>query len=405
MNTGIVKSKASGLALMGKVLVMGVVLGSCWVPKNAQANAADTQFVDYLFNVCNTLPTTVTDLAKYANVCALQGGGLSGPGTSLNMGTFNSGGIAASRNKKDKHDRLEESKKNNVKGASADDGGWGVLVSPQYGKSDRVDTYLENGYQSILKGLVLGVDRRYSDNIIVGFSLGQTADDATFLHGGGALKNRSNTATIYGTWMLSAETSVDGYLGLGKLNIDNQRHIVISPTISGINSGSTTGKQVMAGLSIGHQANIGKANFSPSLGLDYIKTSIKGYRETGSNFDADSLALRFGDREVVSFTGNIGGKFSRSYGFEWGALIPGVNVAAVHEFQNKSRQISNELVITPGTSFLVQTDSPDRNYLNLGLSVVAAMNGGAQLFLDYEKRTQDRLLRSWAVSLGGLFEF
>jgi len=37
--------------------------------------------------------------------------------------------------------------------------------------------------------------------------------------------------------------------------------------------------------------------------------------------------------------------------------------------------------------------------------VAAALDGGAQLFLDYEKRTQDRLLSSWAVSLGALVEF
>ena len=82
-----------------------------------------------------------------------------------------------------------------------------------------------------------------------------------------------------------------------------------------------------------------------------------------------------------------------------------MRLAAVHEFQNKSQQISNELVVTPGAGFLVQTDSPDRNYLNVGLNMVAALNGGAQLFLDYDKRTQDKLLSSWAVSLGGLFEF
>jgi uncharacterized protein with beta-barrel porin domain len=80
-------------------------------------------------------------------------------------------------------------------------------------------------------------------------------------------------------------------------------------------------------------------------------------------------------------------------------------LAAVHEFQNRTRQISNELVITPGTAFAVETDAPDRNYMNLGLGISAALNGGTQLFLDYDKRAQDRLLSSWAVSAGVLVGF
>lgn len=95
---------------------------------------------------------------------------------------------------------------------------------------------------------------------------------------------------------------------------------------------------------------------------------------------------------------------STSYGYDWGTLFPSARIAAVHEFQNQSKQIRNELVLTPGTGFLVATDAPDRNYLNIGLGVAAALNGGTQMFLDYEKRTQDRLLSSWAISAGVLLE-
>jgi outer membrane autotransporter protein len=96
---------------------------------------------------------------------------------------------------------------------------------------------------------------------------------------------------------------------------------------------------------------------------------------------------------------------STSYGYDWGTLQPLARLAAVHEFQNNAKQISNELVITPGTGFTVSTDAPDRNYLDLGLGMSAALNGGTQLFIDYDKRAQDKLLSSWAVSLGVLTEF
>jgi hypothetical protein len=37
--------------------------------------------------------------------------------------------------------------------------------------------------------------------------------------------------------------------------------------------------------------------------------------------------------------------------------------------------------------------------------MVAGLNGGTQLFLNYERRVKDELLNSWAASAGVLMEF
>lgn len=412
MNTGIVKSKASGLALMGKVLVGMVVLGAGIVPQGAKAAATDPQFFQYFQTVCNVMVVPPNwDAANLALVCfstdILSGGASAGSYFSANLGAVNAGSGAASRKKNGIRVQLDEQEEKKGKGASADGSGWGLLVTPQYGKSDRPETIKENGYQSTLTGLVVGLDYRFSDSFVLGLAVGQTKDKATFLNNVGFQNSSSNIATMYGTWLISENSAVDGYLGYGKLKLENQRYFVASPTISGTMSGNTTGQQTMAGLSVSHQSAVGRFSLAPSFNLDYIKTTIKSYNESGigNNPYFTFLALHYGDRSVTSLTSSLGGRLSTSYGYDWGALIPSMRLAAVHEFQNKSRQLSNELVLTPGSGFSVETDSPDCNYLNIGLGVTAAMNGGAQLFLDYEKRTQDKLLRSWAVSLGGLFEF
>jgi outer membrane autotransporter protein len=157
----------------------------------------------------------------------------------------------------------------------------------------------------------------------------------------------------------------------------------------------------MAGLGISYQKESGRASFSPFLNLDYIKTNINGYNESGTTL----LELHYGERSVSSFASSVGARFGGTYSYGWGMLLPTLRLAAVHEFQKKARQISNELVTTPGTGLLVSTDAPDRNYLIGGLGVVGALNNGAQLFLDYEKRTQDRFLSSWALSAGVLIGF
>lgn len=409
MNTGIVKSKASGLALMGKVLVGVVVLGVGF-PQQSFAASADVQFRNYLVGVCSVGAVPPGwDLASLTVLCTSNiFSGVSNPGSSLatNLGTTNASAGAGTRKKKGYRITLDDGGVKKDKGASADSGSWGLLITPQHGKTDRPETSFENGYQSEMAGLVVGLDYRYSDSFVLGFAIGQTKDNAIFMNNAGFLKSRASTATMYGTWLPSDNVSIDGYLGYGKLRLDNQRQFTLN-LISGTMSSNTTGQQIMAGLSAGYETDVGRLNFAPSFNLDYIKTTINSYNESGSGNDPNIslLALHYSERKVTSLTSSVGGRLGSAANYDWGVLLPALRLSFVHEFQNNARKISNELILTPGTDFQVETDSPDRNYLNFGVGVVAALNDGAQLFLDYEKRTQDRLLRSWAVSLGGLFEF
>jgi len=411
MNSGAINLRG-GRAFLSKFSVLVLTLGL--IPHQAIATTQDTLFLQYILNTCNTPigPLTASwDLVSLNNLCgsiatAGPSGGAATPNdVSSNLGTVNAGSGAALRKKKGMRVSLEEQQEKKDKGASADGGGWGLLVTPQYSNSNRLGTDLENGYQSKLTGLVVGLDYRFSDSFVLGLALGQTKDRADFNSSVGFLNTNNNTATMYGTWLLSESVAIDGYLGNGNLKLDNQRKVAIGSTIFGSMSGNTTGRQVMAGLSASYQKDVGRFSLAPSFNLDYIKTRINGYNESGSDYNANLLALHYGDRSVTSLTSSLGGRLSTSYGYGWGALVPSARLAAMHEFQNRTRQISNELVITPGASYLVETDAPDRNYLNLGLGVLAALNGGAQLFLDYDKRTQDRLLSSWAISAGVLVGF
>lgn len=381
------------------VAMLGTGLG---LGQPATAATADIQYQLFIQQqICAVAIEPSWDSEAVTQLCDLTGGGAGGGTTpSVNLGTSNAGGTAASRKKKGVREYLDEQKEKTEKGASADGGGWGVLVSPQYGKSDRVETDLENGFRSDLTGLVIGIDYQLSDNTIFGFVLGQTKDEAAFLNDAGSLTTVNNSITIYSTWMPTEYASIDGYLGYGNIKLDSMRNVVYG-SITGSASGNTVGRQLMGGISASYTTDIGRVSLSPYLSLDSIKSDFDGYDETGNTL----FELHFSDRTVLSTTSSLGARISSSINYAWGSLAPSISIAAVHEFQNKSRQISNELVITPGTGFMVETDSPDRDYFNLGMGIATALNSGAQLFLSYEKRTQDKLLSSWAVGIGGLFVF
>ena len=408
MNSGAIKSSVGRCASICKYSVLVFVMGL--MSSQAVAATVDAQFRQYLHDICFAAsPPPSPNLGDLATLClqAFPGGGASSPPATIssNLGTVNAGGGAVARKKKGIRVSLEDQKAKPDKGASADGGGWGFLMTPQYSNSNRSATDLENGYQADLTGLVVGLDYRFTDGFVMGVAVGQTKDKANFNSNAGFLKTSNNTATLYGTWLYSESVSVDGYLGYGKLNLDNQRQLVFGSQISGTMTSSATGQQTMAGMSASYQMEVGRFNFAPSLNLDYVKTSINSYNDSGSNVNASLIALHYGDRKVTSLTSSLGGRLSTSYGYDWGSFQPSARLAAVHEFQNRTRQISNALVLAPTTPFSVETDAPDRNYLNLGLGVSAALNGGTQLFLDYDKRAQDKLLSSWAVSLGVLTEF
>jgi uncharacterized protein YhjY with autotransporter beta-barrel domain len=405
MNSGDIKFKVGRCAFISRffVAVVVVVIGAGVMPQYAAAAGTDVQYKLYLDALCAAgLPPGATwnpiVVGQMCNAVSAAGAA-SSANFSVNLGTSNAGG-AASRKKKGVHEYLNEQQDKSAKGASADGAGWGFLITPQYGNSNRTETEKENGYQSVLKGVVVGLDYRYSDSFVLGGTIGQTNDAATFFGNAGSLKTNTNTLTIYGTWLPEDSIAIDGYMGYGKIKLDSQRKILFG-SITGIASGNTSGSQVMGGVSASYTKSVGNFSLSPYVGLDSIKTTFDSYNEVGSTL----LELHFSDHKALSVTSNLGVRMNSSYSYDWGALLPSAHVSAVHEFQNNSRQISNELVITPGAGFVVETDSPDRNYFNIGLGVVAALNGGTQLFLDYEKRTQDKLLSSWAVSLGGLFEF
>lgn len=401
MNTGVIKSKVGRCAFLGKFSVLVLTLGL--MPLQATAATSNAQFKQFITDLCaGTYGMSPSwDAVSLAQMCFAVQGTVTSTSVSANLGTANASAGVLSRNKKSIRDIEEEKKKSPPKAASADEGGWGILVSPQYGKSNRIETDFENGFDSTLSGLVVGLDYRFSDSFVLGATAGQIKDKAKFFNDAGSLETSNNTVTLYGTWLPSDAIAVDGYLGYGNIKLDTQRFVAFGTFITGVTTGNTTGKQSLAGLSISYQKEFDRTNLSPFINLDYIKTSINGFNETGSTL----LEMHYGDRSVSSFSSNLGIRIGSSYSYGWGMLLPTMNLAAVHEFQKKAQLITNELVSTPGTGLLVATDEPDRNYLIAGLGVVAALNSGAQVFLDYEKRTQDRLLTSWAISLGALMEF
>ena len=398
-----IEMKACNDNLLRGVAVASFSLLLAGLPQKALATAADTVFMTFIQDLCGGTvytqpPGTVWDTTSLSAMCvrATGAGNVGVPNVAIGAG-----GGGATRNKKVFREQMEdEREKSGGKGASADGGRWGLLVAPQFGKSRRIDTQLEHGFESELKGLSIGLDYRFSDSFVTGVMAGYVRDSVSYFNSAGTLKTSSSSLTVYGTWLPTESIAVDGYLGYGKNGLDSQRRVVYG-LIDGTSSGNFTGKQLMGGLSIGYQMDLGEVSVSPFIGLDSIKSTTAEYNETGTT----GLELHMRDSKSLSTTSSVGVQVNTTHNFQWGSLSPSVRVAAVHEYQNNSQVRPVELVSAPGVGISIQTDSPDRNYLDASAGMVAGLNGGTQVFLNYEVRAQDALLKSWALNAGMLAEF
>ena len=363
------------------------------------------RFKQNIIDICLgniTAPPGVTwNATALGNMCAVTGNG-SGGGVAIsaNLGNSDTSNVSISPANKKVHkcfDDLKQDASNN----DCPNGGWGLLFATQFGRSSRPETELENGFQSDLKGILVGIDYRFSDSFILGSAVGATQDEAVFSNSAGSLKTRNNTISLYTTWLPSSKFSIDGYVGYGAANYNSKRLIIYGTSFTGTTFGNTSSKQTLAGLSAAFLGKFRDTNISPFINIDYLNTDTKGFNETGST----SLELRYRDRTSQSNTASLGIKLSQIYTFKWGKLTPNLNWSGVHEFQSNSTKINNELVITPGAGILVATDEPDRDYFLSGFGVVATLNGGMLLFMNYERRSGDNLLDSWVTSLGLIKEF
>lgn len=392
----------SSLSVFSLVLAFA---GVCFPLQTKAGAATNLQFQNYIIGICAgtiTPPSGVVwDATVLSAMCASTGGGAGPPASvSVNLGTADANSAVPSSKNKEVHECLDDLKSKSGNKKDCASGGWGLLLAPQYGRSRRPETELENGFKSDLKGLLVGLDYRFSDSLIVGAAVGHTQDEASFINNAGSLTTRNGTLTLYGTWLPAQKIVLDGYLGYGVLSQDSRRRVVFG-TIDSTVSGDTSGRQTLAGISTAYRGQWGRLDFSPFINATYVKTNISAYDETGTTL----LELHYGDRAVTSVTTGYGLRLSAAYNFKWGSLAPGLKLMGVHEFQNDATLIRNELVITPGAGIQVATDAPDRDYLLWGVNCVAAISGRTQLFLDYERRSADDFLSGGAVSIGLIKEF
>jgi uncharacterized protein YhjY with autotransporter beta-barrel domain len=327
----------------------------------------------------------------------------------LNSGVGSQGSLAGSSalqqracRGSEKECRDERKKKGDGSSADFQFDGFGMLIAAQSGRSHRVQTALEQGYDSKLDGYVVGVDYRFTDRFLAGATLASTDNHANMVGDTGSLDSTTRNGTLYLTYVPLDNAYLAAYLGNARMKQQGTRLATLTfappPAIplvetAGFESG---GKQALAGLSGGYDLNLGSATLGAFLNFDRVSTRLNSYYETGTNF----LGLIYPGQSIESLTSTLGLRGSYRAAFDWGAVTPEIRYAQVHEYKNDARTINTQLLIDPATVIGINTDAPDRNYYLAAAGVTFEFGSRVRMFVDYEHRGGNSLLNTSAVNVG-----
>jgi outer membrane lipase/esterase len=285
--------------------------------------------------------------------------------------------------------------------------GLGLFANGNFSVGDRDPTSNEAGFDFHTYGVIAGLDYRFTPKLVLGgaFTYQSTTNDLdntmTLVRGvltsvnGGSADTRSYGFSLYGTYYVLEQLYVDGILGFGWNDYRLDRVIryglgVIpsgeTPPVNQIARTDTNGHQFSFSVGAGYDFKQGALTFGPLARLQYLKLNIDGYQEKINNTQPGfGWALALDSQDVESLTMVLGGRASYAISTGLGVLLPQVRIEWEHEFKDNSRLITARFVNDPQRQPIrFSTDSPDRDYVNIGVALSATFRGGIAAFVDYE---------------------
>ncbi|MCL7421147.1 MAG: autotransporter domain-containing protein [Methylobacter sp.] len=273
----------------------------------------------------------------------------------------------------------------------------GFFLKGQIKVGDKNKTGREKGFELETKGITLGVDYRFTDTLIMGMAAGYGHTNTDFDNNGGDMTTQSGDFAVYGSYFLPKDFYVDWVMSYAIHDYEMDRRIIYPGMISSATS-NPQGDQYGGSVGFGKDIYIDNFFISPYIRGEYIETTIDQYNEQGGA----GFALSVADQSISSLTTTLGSQFSQSISMPWGILAPGARFEWVHQFEDSARAIQSQFVSAPaGTGyFTTLTDSPDRDYFNLGASIAATLPEGRSAFFRYETRVGQSDLSYHLLELG-----
>jgi len=300
--------------------------------------------------------------------------------------------------------RLKERRQQAASADTSMSRGFSVFASADYENLNKDTTRFETGFRQDTVGATLGGDYAFGTLAVLGAAVHYAHQFGDY-KGPGDYDHDRYGITLYGSVTPIDNLFVEGTVGYTRTDYSFSRFAALNTPaglFSGSTSGDTNGNEFRVGLRGGYDFVFGRFTVGPRLGVNYRNTEIDSYAESGST----GLELAY-DRDRVESLTTVAGLFgSVAISTGIGVVIPQVTADYVHEFMNDQRRVDFRLVgDLARRKFSFDTDTPDRDYVLLGVGAVLVLPGGVSPFINYRELLADRDRTSHAVTVGVRFVF
>ena len=283
--------------------------------------------------------------------------------------------------------------------------GWALFASADTGRLTRRDGTNEAPFDGDTGAVSAGVDWTPTANWQLGLLANHTRDELDFLFSRGSLRTTFTGVMAVGGWNITDAVALDGYAGALRGDYRVRRAInytlLSGVAIDVVADGSIDADRRLAGLGLTWAIPSGGWEWQLGAGLDWQRTDLDAYAETG----ASGLALSVPARAITSQRGRLDATLARSFSARWGIWQPMLQLGWRREFANPARPLTVRFVNDGrATPISFNTDDPDLAWGEAGMGAVFVFTGGHSAFVELRQRFGHDFLQERLLSVGWRME-
>ncbi len=292
----------------------------------------------------------------------------------------------------------------------SDYGRLSVFVNGAAIKTDQSDDDVETGSETDTVVLTVGVDYRFTDNMVAGLAFNLGSSDTEFDVSGfkkGSLDTETHMLTLFGTyytdnWFFDSSLSTGGddyeqERNFKCVSVNNECII----TGEGVAEATYHSSQTTLSLGSGYDWSHRSFNITPYAQFIYGNVKVDSYSERSK--DSVILAVEIDEQEKDIATLNLGSNFQYIVNTEKGVVIPMISLQFIKEFEDDTEFVTGRFVGNKanGGDFRLATNDVDSSYSIIGTGCTLQLKNGNAGFVNIQKTVgfenidQTRLTVGW----------
>lgn len=260
-------------------------------------------------------------------------------------------------------------------GAFSSNGIWGQAFGTTASQDTRDNV---KGYDADTIGFAVGADTSVTDKDRVGIAASYATTEVDHERSGNSSTDiDSLQVSLYGSHD-EDKWYVEGLLGMAFNQYDNTRTLTVGA--DRVASADFDGTQFTAKTTGGYKHSLGNGmNLTPTLSLQYSRTSVDSYTETGSSAN---LTVDADDTDVLE--GGLGARVS--YPITQGSVtfVPEVSAEYRYDFIGDEYEASSNFTSVSGTTFVSKGADVAQSTLALGAGLDVIAQDNVTVSFDYE---------------------